>query len=120
MRHKNQPAATTASVVVTTLLRVNDGDTFYCNINKFPPLLGNNIGIRVRGIDAPELSSKDDAQRSIALAAKRLTHDCLWNADEIVLKNLSRGKYFRIIADVYYDGTNLALELLKNKLVLKY
>ena len=35
----------------------------------------------------------------------------LCHADKIKLKNMRRGKYFRIVADVYVDGVNLAKEL---------
>lgn len=120
MRQKRQPAASMARVEVTTLLRVNDGDTFYCNISDFHPLFGNNIGIRLRGIDAPEITSKVDADCIKALEAKTVASKMLWNAKVITLKNITRGKYFRLIADVYCDGVNLAALLLSKNLVSKY
>jgi len=107
-------------VEVTTLLRVHDGDTFYVNINSFPPLLGNDIGIRIRGIDAPEIKSKVDAECKRALMAKHVASSSLYGAKKIVLKNLTRGKYFRLIADVYFDGVNLAGVLLGKGLVDRY
>ena len=33
---------------------------------------------------------------------------------------MQRGKYFRIVADVYYDGKSLADVLLKNNLAVRY
>jgi micrococcal nuclease len=49
-----------------------------------------------------------------------LVNSLLKNAKVIELKNMKRGKYFRIVADVYYDGKNLAEILIKNKLAVKY
>ena len=34
--------------------------------------------------------------------------DILKDAEQINLKNMERGKYFRIAADVYVDGESLA------------
>ena len=42
------------------------------------------------------------------------------NAKEIKLTKLQRGKYFRVIADVYVDGVSLEQELLENELAYKY
>ena len=35
-------------------------------------------------------------------------------------KNVKRGKYFRILADVYADGVSVADELIKNDFAVKY
>ena len=37
----------------------------------------------------------------------------LRNGKTIELKNLKRGKYFRVVADVYVDGVSLADRLIK-------
>ena len=41
-------------------------------------------------------------------------------AGRVELKNLQWGKYFRLLADVYVDGQDLATKLLKAKLVRPY
>jgi len=38
----------------------------------------------------------------------------------IELRNLQRGKYFRIVADVYADGVNVGDELIKESLAVIY
>lgn len=106
--------------IVTKLLRVHDGDTFYCDIIDLPPLFGKNIGVRVRGIDAYELKSKDPMFAEIALQTKIETTKVLSAAKEIKLCNITRGKYFRLIADVKFDGVDLAEWLLNKGLVRKY
>ena len=46
-------------VKVSRLLRVIDGDTFRCDIDEHSAIAGENISIRLRGIDTPELRSKN-------------------------------------------------------------
>jgi endonuclease YncB( thermonuclease family) len=38
----------------------------------------------------------------------------------IVLKNIKRGKYFRLIADVYIDGVSLGEQLIKHGHAVEY
>lgn len=101
------------SVEVTKILRVNDGDTFYCNIDSWPKVVGENIGIRIGRIDTPEKSSSFPAVRSLALQARFFTTNKLATAKTITLRGMKRGKYFRVIADVYVDGKSLAVLLLR-------
>ena len=98
-------------VKVTRLLRVIDGDTFACDINEHSAIAGKNISIRLRGINTPELKSKDEKERKFANLEKERLSDLLTNAQTIELKNLGRDKYFRIDADVYIDGEPLLPKL---------
>jgi len=110
------PEKTLAVEVVS----VYDGDTFKVNIPNYPSICGYKISIRIRGVDAPEMKSKDEKTRRLALKAKKLVSEKLENAKEIILKNIERGKYFRIIADVFVDGENLADLLLREGLAKPY
>ncbi len=108
------------TIVVSEIVRVYDGDTFYCNIHQWPKILGENIGIRVNGIDTPEMRGSPPEVKELAKKAKAIVFDCLTNADEVVLKNIKRGKYFRVVADVEFDGKDLATELIKAGLAKRY
>ena len=46
--------------------------------------------------------------------------DILKDAEQITLKNMKRGKYFRIAADVYVDGENLADMLIEAGMAVSY
>ena len=46
--------------------------------------------------------------------------DILTDAEQITLRNLGRGKYFRIVADVYVDGENLADILIDAGMAVRY
>ena len=99
-------------VKVSRLLRVIDGDTFACDIEEHSAIAGKNISIRLRGINTPELGSKNEEERKkFANLEKQRLSDLLHNARTIELRNLGRDKYFRINADVYIDGEPLLPKL---------
>lgn len=106
--------------VLSEVTSIYDGDTFRGNIKDYPPIIGQRIGIRVAGIDCPELRDKREKIKALARQAKQFTVQHLREAKVIELKNMRRGKYFRIVAEVYIDGKSLADELLKVKLAKPY
>jgi endonuclease YncB( thermonuclease family) len=106
--------------VLAEITSIYDGDTFRGNIKGYPPIIGQRIGIRVAGIDCPELRDKRQKIKELARQAKQFTVQHLREAKVIELKNMCRGKYFRIVADVYIDGKSLASELIKAKLAKPY
>jgi len=54
------------------------------------------------------------------LQSKELVADILKDAEQIDLKNIARGKYFRIVADVVVDGESLADELIEAGMAVPY
>lgn len=98
-------------VKVSRLLRVIDGDTFSCDIDEHSAIAGKNISIRLRGINTPELRSKDSEERKSAILEKQRLSGLLNNARVIELRNIDRDKYFRIDADVYIDGIDILTKL---------
>lgn len=107
-------------IIVDEVVSVYDGDTFRVNIHHWPSIVGEEISIRVRGIDSPEMRGVDDDMKELALAARDVVDDALRRANTIELYNLERGKYFRIIADVSVDGDDLANMLLDRGLAKSY
>lgn len=101
------------NVVVARVVSVYDGDTFRADIDSWPEIAGKSIGIRVSGVDTPEMRDKDPRVRLLAMRAKLFTTDTLRRAGVIELRNIKRGKYFRIVADVYVDGRSLSRMLIK-------
>jgi micrococcal nuclease len=97
-----------------------DGDTITVDIPDVPGVIGDKIMVRIRGIDTPELRGKCQAEKTKARTAKRLVKAELRNAENIDLKRVGRGKYFRLIADVKYDGKDLGQILIKNGLAVEY
>lgn len=95
---------------------VYDGDTIIVNITNWPSIVGRKMPIRIRGIDTPELrgSNKELANKAKDYTAKMVS------SNSVEIKNLTRDKYFRLDADVFVDGQNLANLLLEQKLAKKY
>jgi endonuclease YncB( thermonuclease family) len=114
------PDKTFGDVVADTIYRVYDGDTFYAGINDWPPIIGDYIGIRVAGIDTPEMRDKRPRIKNLARKARALADSALTNAQKVELRAIRRGKYFRIVADVYCDGHSLADLLLAAGLAHPY
>lgn len=101
-------------------VRNYDGDTMTVNIPGVHPLFGNEIGIRVRGIDTLEIREKYPFEKQKAKETKTLIEGILNRANEITLHDIEREKYFRIVASVIVDGQNLSDLLLAKKLAVPY
>lgn len=101
------------NVTVHEIISIYDADTFRVDIEGFPPIAGHRIPVRVLGIDTPEIRGKCDSEKFLARKAKQFTVQSLRSAKIIELKNIQRGKYFRILAEVYLDGESLAAKLIK-------
>jgi len=97
-----------------------DADTITFDIHDMPPIIGEKMPIRVRGVDTPEIKTKDQCEKTKGRTARRLVENLLKHAKRIDLQNVERGKYFRIVADVIIDGKNLSDYLLKNNLAYTY
>ena len=108
------------AVSVSRVIRVIDGDTFVVDIDEFPDLIGKHISVRVNGIDTPELRGKCEREKDLAVKAKERVDVLLRTADTIVLENLSRGSFFRIVADVIIDGVDLGALILNEDLATPY
>lgn len=115
-----KPDKTFGDVVADTVYRVYDGDTFFAGINAWPPIIGDHIGIRVAGIDTPEMRDKRPSIKNLARNARALADSALTNAQKVELRAIRRGKYFRIVADVYCDGRSLADLLISAGLARPY
>jgi micrococcal nuclease len=108
------------SIIISGITSVYDGDTFRANIADYPPIVGENIGIRINGIDTPEMKGKCNRESALAKFAQEHTEKTLLSAKVIELRNMKRGKYFRIVADVYVDGVNLGEQLVNQDFAVIY
>ena len=97
-----------------------DGDTIRFDLPKYPPIAGDDIRVRVNGIDTPEIKGECEKEKYDAQQAKEMVADILKDAEQITLKNMERGKYFRIVADVIVDGEILADILIETGVAVRY
>lgn len=106
--------------MVDEITSIYDGDTFRVNIKSWPKIIGERVPIRVKGVDTPELRGQCEAEKQLARQAKQFTVATLRAAKQVELRALTRGKYFRIVAEVWVDGKNLADLLIEQKLGRPY
>ena len=109
-----------ADVAIDKIVRVYDGDTIYVNLKDTPDIFGKNIGIRVNGIDTPEIRTRCKNEKALGYKAKAILVEQLEKASCIELRNEQRGKYFRLVADVYADGVDVTDKLLQSGLAVEY
>lgn len=97
-----------------------DGDTVTVNIPGVHPVLGKEIPVRIKGIDTPELRTNNKCEKRMAAKARDMVSFFLRSASVIDLKSVTRGKYFRLVADVYIDGASLGELLTVEGLAVPY
>ncbi len=97
-----------------------DGDTCRFDIPNVHPFFGENIPVRLAGIDTPELQGKCDLEKQLAVKARDLVQATLEQAHSITLKNVERGKYFRLGATVEADGQDVSDLLIQEGLAVVY
>ncbi|WP_339883641.1 thermonuclease family protein [Vreelandella maris] len=114
------------SVTVNEVVAVYDGDTFTAQINEWPPVIGERIKIRIADINAPERHSRCDTEaekareRQLAADARIYLVERLRGAETIELRQIERGSFYRIIAEVWVDGENVGQDMLEAGHALPY
>lgn len=103
-----------------TIVKVRDGDTFIINIPNIPDVFGKNIAVRIRGIDTPELNDSREEIRKISIQAKEELEKLLTSGEKVILYNLGRDKYFRLLASVKIDDVDVAEYMIKKGLAKSY
>ncbi|MBF0190261.1 MAG: thermonuclease family protein [Magnetococcales bacterium] len=98
----------------------HDGDTIRFDIPGVHPLFGENIPVRVRGMDAPEIRAHCPLEKERAVRAREMVRERLSKAARITLVEMGRDKYFRIVARVVADGVDVGEMLLRAGLAVPY
>ena len=112
---------TYGDATVIRVISVHDGDSFKADIKGHPYISGKYIVIRIYGIDSPEIRGQKNPQsKALAQKAKAFAVKLIKEGKQIILKKTRRGKYFRIVAEVWIDGVNLGEELIKAGLAKPY
>lgn len=83
-----------------------DADTCSFNI-LLPAVFGTDIGVRMSGIDAPEIKGKCAQEKLLAIQARDFLLTQMRAAKTMILQNVFRDKYFRIEGTVVADAVNL-------------
>ena len=102
------------------IVKVRDGDTFVINVKNIPDVFGEEIAVRIRGIDTPELNDERDEIRKISIQAKEELERLLYSGEKVVLYDLGRDKYFRLLANVKVGDIDIAEYMIEIGLAKEY
>lgn len=103
------------------ITEVHDGDTFKIDFIGSPAILGENIGVRISGVDTPEMTSKSRFLKDKAIEAREFVKDKIASAKTIIFKDMKRDKFAgRIDCYVLLDGKDLTKMLIEKKLGYEY
>lgn len=99
-----------------------DGDTLTVSIPGQHGLFGKEVSVRLNGIDTAEKRTQDQCELSLALIARDyLRYRILKSVSgTIELRNIQRGKYFRVLAEVWVNGRNINEAMVENGLAVEY
>ena len=76
------------------IVEVYDGDTFKIDLPGMHALFGDNLSIRVLGIDTPEMKGTSDQIKALAMQAREITEKALLGGTKIELRNASARQIF--------------------------
>lgn len=107
-------------------VRAIDGDTVVIDIPGVHSYFGSKAEVRLYGIDTPEKRG-GDCEVKLSRIATKLVESELKSAKRIDVQlianskgKMRREKFGRILANIKYEGKNLADVLLKNNLAVEY
>jgi endonuclease YncB( thermonuclease family) len=101
------------------VIKVYDGDTFTIATSFPRDKQIYRFSVRIRGIDCPELRTKNSNEKYVALLAKNFVTSQIYNK-YVILRNIAYDKYGRLLADIMINKRNLATMLLKKNMAVSY
>jgi len=107
------------------VVRVIDGDTVVVDIDLGFGIEMRNQTIRLRGVDTPEVRTRDDIEKMYGNIAKDYVEHMLLSQEEtdgyVVLKSYSfSGKYGRTLGDFIVGGSSLASMIIEEHVGVEY
>jgi endonuclease YncB( thermonuclease family) len=104
-----------------TVIKVYDGDTI--TVASHIPNTTNDtaykFSVRLRGIDTPELRTKNADEKQIAYIARDILRTRILGKT-VQLSNISKGKYGRLVCDVHHEGMHVNDWLIEQRLAVVY
>ena len=97
-----------------------DGDTCNITIPGLPEVFGHKLGLRIWGVDTPEIRGRCAREKELAIEAREFTRKAIADADKVEFSKIGRGKYFRIVARLKLDGRYLDDLLVRARLGVYY
>jgi len=109
-----------AEDMTAVVVSVYDGDTITVDIPGVPAVFGDDIGVRIMGIDTPEMRGGTSETRRLAVQARDAVRGWCQAGGAVTLRDVARDKYFRVLARVECQGVDVAAELVRMGLAKPY
>ena len=109
-----------AFIVPSNRVEVVDGDTLKVQIPGLPNVFGKDLLVRISGIDAPELHSKNTCERMRAIQARDYLSNLIAGTQWISIEDVKRDKYFRLLGSLFIDGKTVSYEMLRKGYAVPY
>ena len=109
-----------APVTGGIVIKVYDGDTITIAARlpyKESPLY--RFSVRLDGIDTPEIKTKNESEKAIAIKARDSLRALIMNK-QIDLQNVKQEKYGRLLATVVFNGTNINDWMIQERFAVAY
>ena len=107
------------STIEAKCVDVYDGDTVTIIYENESDNCVYKSSVRIRGIDAPEMRTKNKIEKEVALKAKEEMTNLVYQK-YIKLENIDYDKYGRILADIYIKNINVSEYMVNKRLGIKY
>lgn len=103
------------------VVKVYDGDTITIatRMPGYPSSKIFKFQVRLNGIDAPEMKSKDPIEKQAAINSKEALRKKIFGKD-IILKNIKFEKYGRLLADIYKGSNCINNWLIDTRMAILY
>lgn len=96
----------------------HDARTVTVDIAGVPPIIGEGIAVRIRGIRVPEVAGRCDREVSAARAGRDIVRQLLSRARNITLQDVGRDRVFRLTAVVLADNVDIRTVLINKGLAV--
>ena len=106
-----------ANITTGRVVKVYDGDTITVatnNVNGHVSDTFYRFSVRIRGIDCPEIRTKNATEKECAKIAKKAVIDTVYHKI-VTLTNVSYDKYGRILGTFKVKNTNINNEMISNR-----
>jgi len=94
-----------------TIMHIVDGDTVDVDINLGFAVVLKKQRVRLYEIDTPESRTRDKVEKKYGLAAKQYLKNKLENATNIYLKSHDKGKFGRILGELFIDDNSKSVNM---------
>ena len=103
-----------------SITKVVDGDTVDVDIDLGFGMIYKKQRVRLMGIDTPESRTRDLVEKLFGKASKKHLKEILSNAEMITLVSHDKGKFGRILGELWTFDTNLNEKMIERHHAVRY